>query len=336
MALMVVSMLSFGFVAVAHAEWGGDTDKVKTKQLGKFWGRPIKYELRTRPATITSSHVRVKVFWHNKAAKKDEEQVLFDDQRKSQFEQYKFNYDRPNLSIFISYNCPKTRKDKETVCTEKWMYHQAKNKFVLKTKSSTNPQAQSREKILAMINRGKLKQATKEIKLLQKKSGKNIETDDFFAAFFLRMHQKAYAEFKAGKFDQAEKTLNAFLKNSPVYSPKNCPDKEKLLVCLQGKTQCGCSERFAQLPSTPKYAKRMAQVGKIWAKQKRHKRIIAVFAPMADIMPGESDMHLLLADAYWAIDFKTKARKHYKMVRQIRLVDRKFMPKRVFERFKTP
>lgn len=322
--------------SLSFAEWGKSTDKVKTKKLGRFWGNALKYELRTRPATIRSSHVRLKIFWYNRAAKKDEEQVLFDDERKAQFEQYTFKYDRPNKTIFVSYFCPKNRKDKETTCTERWLYHEAKNQFVLKEKTSTNPQAKSRKKILALIQSGKLSRANKEIKTLMKVSGKKIETDDFFAAFFLRIHQKAYAEFKAGKFDKAETTLNAFLKSPPVHSPKGCPDKDKLLVCLDGKTQCGCSERFAHLPATAKYAKRMAQLGKIWAKKKRHKRIIGVIGPMADLMPEESNLHLLLADAYWAVDFKTKARKHYKIVRQIRLADRTFMPKRVFERFKAP
>ena len=329
----VLIALSCWAPSAALAEWETSEDQAKVTKLGKFWGRLLKVELRTRPSTITSSFVRVKVMWHNRAQKTDEEQVIIDDERASQFDRYSFSYDRPNTTIYVSYHCPKDRKDKATMCKEKWMYHKAKNQWVLKETTSSNPTTKKRGEILALIKANKQRKAVAGINALLKQDP-DTPTDVFFEAFFKNMHDRAWGAFKKKRYDEAFKIVEGFRAKPPVASTQSCPPKSDLYVCLKGNDSCGCSDAFGVLAATEKNAKRMEHIAKIWAKQSKWKRIIAVLAPMAEQMPDNPDLALYLADAYWEIDFKTKARVHYRVVRAVRLAERAFMPPRVLERFK--
>lgn len=334
----VISLL-IGFSASALAvEWGSDQDKVQSAVLGNFWGNPITYELRTQVAGLESSHVRVKIDWFNKAEKREESQIIIEDVRAARFEQYSFKYDKPNLSIFISYPCPINRKDKETQCTEHWMYHQAKNKFVLKDKASTNPVAKSRDKITELFTAGKTSKAVESIKLMSQelKEGEALETDPWFVAHFDYAHKQIKAAYRAKQYDKAYELLEALHKDAPVKSSERCPDAERILFCLDGKTECGCSESFGLLPAEERYADRLEDFAKIWAKKKEHRKIVSILTPVAERFPERTDARLLLADALWELDFKEKARPHYQAVRRLRLAERTFIPPHVFERFKTP
>lgn len=321
---------------VTALEWGTDQDKVKSAVLGTFWGNPITYELRTQVAGLESSHVRVKIDWFNKAEKRAESQIIIEDERAARFEEYELKYDKPNLTIFITYPCPLTRKDKETSCTERWMYHQAKNLFVLKEKTSSNPVAKSREKITELLKAGKIDKAMSSIKLMEKaqKDDEQLSTDEWFVAYFDYAHSQIKAAYKAKQLDNAYELLEALHKKAPLQSSLSCPDAEQLLFCLDGKTECGCSERFGMLPAEERYAQKLEDLARVWDKKKEYKKVIAILTPVAARFPDQTDVRLLLADALWETDFKEKARPHYKAVRSIRLTDKTFIPPHVFERFK--
>ena len=316
----MISALVLVISAQADAlEWGTDQDKVKSAVLGTFWGNPITYELRTQVAGLESSHVRVKIDWFNKAEKRAESQIIIEDERAARFEAYEIKYDKPNLTLFITYPCPLTRKDKETSCTERWMYHQAKNLFVLKEKTSSNPVAMSSIKLMEQQ---------------QKDDEPKLSTDEWFVAYFDYAHSQIKAAYRAKQLDKAYSLLEALHKKAPLESSLGCPDAEQLLFCLDGKTECGCSERFGLLPANERYVQKLEDLARVWDKKKEYKKVVAILTPVAALFPDQTDVRLLLADALWETDFKEKARPHYRAVRSIRLTDKTFIPPHVFERFK--
>lgn len=335
---MIISASVLVISAQADAlEWGTDQDKVKSAVLGTFWGNPITYELRTQVAGLESSHVRIKIDWFNKAEKRAESQIIIEEERAARFEAYELKYDKPNLTLFITYPCPLTRKDKETSCTERWMYHQAKNLFVLKEKISSNPVAKSRDKITELLKAGKVDKAMSSIKLMekqQKDSEPKLSTDEWFVAYFDYAHSQIKAAYRAKQLDKAYELLEALHKKAPLESSLGCPDAEQILFCLDGKTECGCSERFGLLPANERYAQKLEDLARVWDKKKQYKKVVAILTPVAALFPDQTDVRLLLADALWETDFKEKARPHYKAVRSIRLTDKTFIPPHVFERFK--
>ena len=340
LALLVASLFGLAWPTSASAvEWGSEQDMVRSEVLGTFWGNPLTLELRTQMASLESSHVRVTLGWFNKIQKVDESQVIIEDERAARFEQYSVTYDRPNMTVIIAHPCPINRKDKETTCEERWIYHQGKNKFVLKEKTSSNPVSRERDSITTLIKQGKMDRALASIELMKKEASdpKSISTDEWFVAYFDVMHAQIRAAWKAKQLDKATKLLDELHAKSPLASSLSCPDAaERFVFCLDGKTECGCSERFGLLPADERYAKKLEELALVWAKNKAHRKVVAALTPVAQRFPDETAARLLLADALWELDFKEKARPHYQAVRRIRLVDRTFIPPHVFERFKEP
>lgn len=329
-------MLALCAPAAASAiDWGSDKDSVRKDDLGSFQGDRLKVEIRTQFDTLHSSHVKVTLNWYDKWAGEDVNQELFEDTRAARLEDYKFTLDRAKATVYIDYLCPKDRKDTTTTCKETWEWQKNSRRFALKGKKSSDPIAKSGDEITKLLKKGKYEQAKKELAKAKEELGEDkIDAEEIFQLFWAGIIDNAYDDYRAGRKEKALARIEAFLKDPPITSNANCPEKDVAIVCLGEKQVCGCSDKFGQVTYSESWDKRYSKLAKILGKLEAHELSERLLVPALTLFPQNTDIQLTLADMYWDTERDYKARPLYAKVRKIRMADKVYIPNRVYDRFK--
>jgi len=335
-ALMLVVCASPFTSASAYAvEWGSDKDSVRKDDLGSFQGDRLGVEIRTQFDTLHSSHVKVTLNWYDKWAGEDVKQVLFEDTRAARIEDYKFTLDRGKATVYIDYLCPKSRKDTTTTCKEQWEWKKNSRRFKLEGKKSSDPLAKTGDEIAKLLKRKKFDQAKKELEKAQKELGEDkLDNEELFGLFWGGIIDAAYDDYRNGRKKKAVERIQGFLKDPPITSSEQCPEKDVAVVCLGEKALCGCSDKFGQVRYSDRWDKRYSKLAKMLGKLDEHELAERLLVPALGLFPQNTDVMLTLADMYWATERDYKARPLYAKVRKIRMADKTYIPNRVYDRFK--
>jgi len=320
--------------SVESVEWGTDADRVKDGRLGDLWGRPITYQLRTQYATLESSHVLMYVKWYDKYEREEKKQVLLYDTKPARMQDYVITFDRKQLTVRIAYTCPTRRGDRDTVCTEFWTWQKNSREFDLVRETSSNPVANSIGAIEELIRDGKLTKAKRSIDLLRERYGdERIPNDLLFEAYFDEMASRISGHWERGQPEKGLAVLKGFIASPPITSAESCPDYEMVVICLKGKKECGCSDAFGLLSVDEQRARQYWDIARTLNKLDEYDLTVFMLTPIVKRDPEYTKLSLALADAHWELENYDKARKLYVQVRRIRMAERTYIPKRVFERF---
>ena len=342
MRRMIAATLATSIVALAGLasaqEWGGEQDEVRKGELGKLWGHPVRYDLRTQYASLSSSYVRFELGWYDPYEKSEVFQVLVDDERAAHLEQYQVRFDRKKITLELEFPCPQDRKDKVTICTERFVWQKNSREFELVETTSTNPVAETQSELFSLIRKGKFEQVTKSIERLRAKHGdEEVPWIPLFNAFVERLHGKVVADLEKRDYELASRRAQAFFVLKPPMSfPEGCPDFEKIVICLGEKDECGCEGNFGQLEPTEEVADMFEDITRALYKDEEYELAVRLGNAVLKRVPEHTGLLLVMADTLWEMDEEEKAREHYAAVRRIRWVTKKFIPKRVFDRFRAP
>lgn len=322
--------------------WKSEDVVVRNGTVGAFNGETLSFEVRTRFATLSSSYVRIAISWYDKWAKEDVYQHIITDERFARNEDYTFDWDKPNATMVISYPCPRTRKDKTTVCRETWLWESNTRRFIKKGESSSNPFEDTEGEIARLIRAGKLDDARAQIEAARVRFGKeSVDADALFAAFFAIAVDDAYEQFQKKKHSKenaraALKKIYRFLLDPPIQSSRKCPNRSGYIkICLGESDDCGCSDRFGMIDAKDvSWDARFTRIAKILNKADAPGLTLRLLEPVLAELPGNTEVMLALADAYYDTDLKYKAKPLYIRVRQMRLVEKVYIPPYVFDRYK--
>lgn len=318
-------------------QWTGDDVELSKGRVGDFQGGTMRYEVRTKYATLTSSDAHVMLVWNDKWAKETVHQVLFEEERYARGDQYTFNLIGKLASVEVIYPCPEDRNDRQTTCTELWEWQKNTRRFTLKKKTSTNPVKEKIEAIETYLEKGQVKKAKAALDKLEKDTKKeDLDRDKLFEMFWAQTLDRALKQGSKNP-EKGVKILKEFLSDPPLRGSSRCPDKELITVCLEeGALECGCSNAFGQVSGFEgRWPKRYHKLAKMLGKAKGADDLVHVLlVPALDRVPQDSEIMLVVADMYWNKDMKFKAKPLYKKVRKIRLEDKTYIPNHVFERFK--
>lgn len=331
----VMALMSISSVATAQDEWSGEDVTVNKGKVGKFQGSTLRYDVRTKFATLTSSQARVALSWRDKWAKEDVEQVLIEEERYARGEQYTFTLIKKIASVQVVYPCPKDRRDTLTMCTELWEWQKSSRRFTLKSTEESDPVSERMQEVKALIKRGKLGKAKASIKAISDEFGEeSLDSEALFEVFWALALDDALQQ---GKKDpkKGAALVRKFLADPPIKSAERCPNKELITVCLEPDvSECGCSNAFGQVSGLEgKWPRRYTALAKMLGKAKDYELAQVLLVPALGQLPDDSEVQLIVADMYWEKDQKYKARPLYKQVRAKRLQDKTYIPNRVFERF---
>ncbi len=335
---VVCAVMCVGVTALADEPgegWSGNDVEVLKGEVGRFQGGTMRYEVRTKFATLTSSHARVAITWRDKWAKEDVTQVLIEEERYARGEQYEFKVLPKVASVEVSYPCPQDRRDTVTMCQELWEWKKNTRRFVLESTSSSDPISEKMGELKGLIKKGKFDQAKKIIEALEDEHGvESLDREVLFEAFWSVAIDQAVADGKKSS-ERGVKTLEKFLANPMVTSAQRCPDKELITVCLEPEqVECGCSNEFGQVPGFEgRWPKRYTALAKLLGKAEAYELVEKLLVPALEQVPEDTELMLVVADMYWHKKQEYKARPLYKKVRKIRMRDKVYIPNRVFERF---
>ncbi|MEM1349542.1 MAG: hypothetical protein AAGI01_13345, partial [Myxococcota bacterium] len=320
--------------SIESVEWGTDADRVRDGRLGALWGKPITYQLRTQYATLESSHALMYVRWYDRYQREEKKQILLYDTKAARMQDYDITFERASLTVRVAYNCPTRRGDRDTICTEFWAWQKNSREFELVRETSTNPVANSIGAIEELIRDGKLNQAKRSIDLLRERYGnERIPHDLLFEAYFDEMAERISKHWERGQPDKGLSALKGFIAKPPITSAESCPDYEMVVICLKGKKECGCSDAFGLLSVEPKRARQYWDIARTLSKLEEYELSVFMLTPIVARDPEYTKLTLALADAHWELGSYDKARKLYIQVRRIRMANKTYIPKRVFERF---